>query len=242
MALRSKKRDQPSPEPESGSTPAPRRTATANTEPAPVKARRRPALIALGLAVIATGALGGAWAFSAHNEDRTVVVARTNLQPGHKVESSDLTTTTLSGADGAQLVAGKDLSSLVGDYPVTTVPNGTLLTTTMLTNTLDVRAGTTIVAIPVKVGQVPGSGLRAGDPVTLVLTAGSGSSNLPADLKPGQSWEASVASVHEQNAATAAQNTTQVVDVSVSSGTAKQVAEAAGTGQVALTLNAAGGK
>lgn len=211
----------------------------APTKPAAtsIKARRRPAIMALGVAMIATGALGGAWFLNSHNKDRPVVMVKANLQPGQKISRSDLTTTDISGGAAAALVPGSDLPSLVGTYPLGSMQPGTLLTKSMVTNSLTPREGSTIVGIPVKTGQLPGIGVQSGDNVTLVLSAGSGSANLPSELKPGQSWNAEVSSVHTQSA-TNGQGTTQVVDVTVSAGQAPQLAEAAGTGQLTVVLNA----
>lgn len=209
--------------------------------PTPVRGRRRPAMTALGIALVAIGGIVGALVLSSGGAARDVVMLRTSVVAGHQITTGDLTTTQLTGATGATLISRAQISSVVGTYPRQDLPAGTLLTSQMTTSSLDPGSGTSIVGIPVKPGQIPGQGLHAGEPVRIVLQAGSGSSGtLPEGLQVGQTWPAKVSSVNTTSANGGAGTVSTSVDVTVPATAAAQISAAAGTGQLAIVLDARG--
>ncbi|WP_244929237.1 hypothetical protein [Nocardioides sp. W7] len=55
----------------------------------PPKLRRRPALLAAGVAVTAVGCLLGAWAWSATTDTEEVLAARSTIHRGEVIEAED---------------------------------------------------------------------------------------------------------------------------------------------------------
>lgn len=74
------------------------RSAPAST---PVRARRRPAMTALGVALVAIGGIVGALVLSSGGHARDVVMLRSSVVAGHQITTGDLTTTQLTGAAGS---------------------------------------------------------------------------------------------------------------------------------------------
>ncbi len=211
--------------------------------PTPVRARRRPAMTALGVALVAVGGIVGALVLSSGGHARDVVMLRSSVVAGHQITTGDLTTTQLTGAVGVGLITQDQISTLVGKYPRQDLPKGTLLTAQMTTNSLDPEAGSSIVGIPVKSGQIPGQGLHAGEKVRIVLQATTGanaSGTLPDGLEIGQTWPATISSVTTTSSTGGAGTASTSVDVTISSGTAPQISTAAGTGQLAIVLDPSG--
>lgn len=209
--------------------------------PTPVRARRRPAMTALGVALVAIGGIVGALVLSSGGHARDVVMLRSSVVAGHQITTSDLTTTQLTGAAGVGLITQDQISALVGKYPRQDLPKGTLLTAQMTTNSLDPGTGRSIVGIPVKPGQIPGQGLHAGEPVRIVLQANTGSNaTLPDGLQIGQTWSATISSVTTTSSNGGAGAASTSVDITVPFNTAAQISAAAGTGQLAIVLDATG--
>lgn len=205
--------------------------------PAPTKARRRPALTAAGVALIALGGLGGGWVASHGGHAEQVVVLRNALQPGHPIQTGDLTTTQISGAGGVPLIPAADLSSLTGLYPTGQLPAGTLLTRAMTRTASTPSHGHALVGLAFKDGQLPGAGLRAGQNVTLVLTsATSAGTTLPAGLSIGQTWQATIADLP----AAGANSQSTVVDFYIDLSQMSSLSTASGVGNLAMLVTPGG--
>jgi len=196
-----------------------------------VRARRRPAVILLGVALIALCGLGGAWLATSGAKTSPVVVARAGLTAGQPVTESDLAITQIAGGAGVAVVPGDQARSLVGKIPVNDIPAGALIAPAQLVGALTPGPGKSIVGIPVKHGQLPSIGLRAGDQVLLVVTASPGAAAGSAPVKPGTSWAGVVVAVGDP-----ADDLSRTVDVVVDQAQAIDVATAAGTNAIALIL------
>lgn len=210
--------------------------------PAPTRTRRKPALTAAGIALIALGGVGGGWLASQGGTAKQVVVLRNDIKPGHKISMTDLTTTQMTGGAGTNLVPSDRIQELVGKYPTGSIPAGTMVTWPMTTTSTSPINGTALVGLAFKPGQMPGAGLQPGQKVTIVLAgnnsaAGGSSSELPAGLSIGQAWEATIADLPPGTPN--AQTTT--VDLYVASKDVNQIATASGVGTLALAVTAASG-
>lgn len=204
---------------------------------APTKTRRRPALTAAGVALIALGGIGGGVLASQGGQAQEVVMLRNSIQPGHQITVTDLTTTELTGAAGVNLVKAADLQQLVGRYPTGVIPAGSLVSWPMTATMVSPSGNSALIGLAFKQGHVPVAGLQPGQTVSIVLTnAGGNSGGLPDGLTVGQSWSATIADIPDPNANS--QLTT--VDLYIASKDISAVSSASGAGDLALAVTGAG--
>lgn len=197
-----------------------------------VRQRRRPALILLGIALVAVFGVAGAWLATAGRDAQTVVIARQSIQAGQPITAADLGTTQVSGTiTGAATVPGSDLESLTGKYATGPIPAGSLINPGSVVDRLTPKAGTAIVGVGLKPSQLPAGGLQAGDIVTLVATVSpqGGDTNT---VKPGTTWKATVVTVGGTS-----DDGTSVVSFSLPGDAAVSAATAAGGGTLAVVLD-----
>lgn len=224
-------------------------TTAPGREPTPVRQRRRPALIGIGIALLALGPLAGAY-IGANSDDSVPVLAlATDKLAGQELSTADLRSVSIS-ADPAQVpsIPVEDAGQVEGQLLTGNLPAGTVLTPQMLSEGPTTPTGTFIVGIPVTPGQLPAVGLRPGDQVTLVVGATQGATQQdPAGgedstarqlVDPGRTWEAEVVNV---GAATEQDVTGAItVDVAIATGQATDVAAAAASRALSIVLQPAG--
>lgn len=215
-----------------GSSPA----SGAHRGPAPVsksgtpeKLTRRPSVTALGIALMAAGALVALWVFNVNSKTHQVVVAAGNITQGSLITRTDLTTAAGTNDPATSTIPGSQIESLVGKYAAVTRTKGDLITPASITEALVPAPGQSVVGIALKPAQMPGETLVAGETVQLVDTPVE-----QADPPTGvpNAVTATVVQVHPHN-----DTGITVVDVSVSSTAATTLAAHAATGRLALVLN-----
>lgn len=228
-------------------------TTAPEREPVPVRQRRRPALIGIGIALLALGPLTGAY-IGANSDDSVAVLALANDKlAGQELTTADLRSVSLS-ADPAQVpsIPVEDVDQVEGRLLTGNLPAGTVLTPRMVDEGPTTPQGTFIVGIPVTPGQLPAVGLRPGDQVTLVVGATQGATQGavqqdPAEgedgtaqqlVDPGRTCQAEVVNVGSQ----AEQDVTGAitVDVAISAGEATDVAAAAASRALSIVLQPPG--
>ena len=191
------------------------------------KVRRRPVLIVVSVALVLFGALGGVWAWTASTSTVEVVATRTAITRGATISEQDLMLVRVSPDPALPVVVGERLGEVVGQRATTDLVAGGLLSPAQVTAVLPPASGMSVVGVSLAVGQLPGEELRPGDQVRLVQTP-----EAQADLADEPfAVAAEVLGVHQAD-------TQVVVDVLVPSGQAPQVAARAGTGRVAVVLDA----
>lgn len=195
-----------------------------------VRQRRRPAVLGLGVALVAVCGLAGGWLATRGNQSHSVVVARGELTAGQPIQASDLGTTILSGGADVSTIPGGQLSSVVGKYPNATVPGGSLVNPHGLAAAVTPGRGQSIIGVGLKPGQLPALGLKPGDRVRLISTY---SAQGGAGVKPGQAWPAIVVS-----AGPSGDNGARTVDFMMPATQAKDAVSAAGAGTLAAVLDA----
>ena len=189
----------------------------------PTKSRRRPAIIALGIALVLLGGIGVWWVTT--NLTRTVSVMATSVDVsrGETITTDDLTTIQLSAADAADLV---------GTTALVDLPAGTLITSANTGDTLAVPAGSSIVGVTLTQAQMPGYQLAAGDKVRVVetpVTQGDPPVETP------KSFNATVFTATYDT-----ETQVWVVDLVVPNREAPDIAARAATGRVALVIDSTG--
>lgn len=195
---------------------------------APLKSRRRPALIALGIALIALGAIGAWWVTTQLSTTTQAVIASRDLSAGQVLTPEDLTTADVNVPAGVPTVPGSDLTSLVGKRATGPIPQGQMLSSSAVSADAFPAAGQAVVGLSLGQGQMPAQNVEPGDTVTIVATPRQGD-----DPPTGQS-AAITATV--QSISAAGPDGSVVVDVVVAEGSASTLAALSATGRIALIL------
>ena len=211
---------------------------------AAVPRRRRPALWAGGVALVAVGALGTAGLVGgAGNRVEVLAVAR-DVPVGQTIAAGDLTVARVAADPALQPVRASERGRVVGRVAAVELRPGSLLTAGELTDTAVPGPGEQVVGVAASPGQLPARGLRPGDRILLVPVpgdaAGAGGVSGAADgaaVPVGESLPARVMQVCAADA-----NGRSTVDVLVSREVGPRVAALASTGRVALVLVSASGR
>jgi hypothetical protein len=134
---------------------------------APLSTRHRPTGYA-ALAVVLIVGLGalGFFSYSRAGAKVPVVMAVTDIPAGHTITRSDLTTVDVAG--GVTAVAGDHLSEVVGRTAAVPILPRTLVQLAMVTNSSPLSTSQALVGVAAAPGQVPSSGLAAGDTVEVL--------------------------------------------------------------------------
>lgn len=205
-------------------------------------------MLAAGIALIALGILGGAWwGTQVGGEPTRVLVLSEDVDAGEVLLRSALRGQDITAAEGLTMIPADDVETYLGMVATGNLPAGTLLTPSMFADTTLIRQGQALVGIVVTTGQVPVTGVRPGDQVTLVVGASSGAgsaripgtgeeegSALPGLTTPGRTWEATVAKVSGDLLL----DGVLYVDIEVAEAAAVELAAAAATSNLSIVLHA----
>src|SRR5665213_373697 len=134
--------------------------------------QRRPALIAVAVLLIVSGALGGLQLLNASSHKVSALVLVRQVPAGHVIESGDLGTAALSGKVAYTPASAE--ASVVGKTAARDLFAGQLLTHSMMSTTQVPDSKHALVGLRLKAGQVPSAGLADGDTVELVQVPDNG--------------------------------------------------------------------
>jgi hypothetical protein len=198
--------------------------------------RRRPAMIALSVALVGAGVLVSAGLYQRANHQVPVVLVTAAVPAGAVITAADLGTTTVVAGPGMQVIPGRQLQQVVGETAATALRPGTLLAVSELTTAQPPAAGQVLVPVPVKPSELPASGLFPGDQVLAVATPGAAGGNASAapvltHAIPGVVQK--VRSIPDQDGL-------DVVDLLVPADAGTVVAQQAATGEIALIVTRRG--
>jgi hypothetical protein len=179
--------------------------------------RRRPAMLALAVALVGAGILASAALYRSVDHQVPVLEVTATVPVGGTLTAADLGTTTVAAGPGVQSVPARQEQQVIGLVADTTLRPGTLLASSDLTNRLP--------------PQLPASGLAAGDDVLVVpVPASSGTSTGPAALA------APVPAVVQDVSAGPDSDGLDVVDLLVPAHLGTALAKQAAAGQIALVV------
>lgn len=202
----------------------------------PTRARRRPALIALGLALVALSVLASVYVTSMLGETQRVLAITAPVPRGTEIESTHIGVVELpTGPTSLKSLPAAQFEQIVdqGKVATTDLRSGQLLTEDSFADELQPPAGRSIVGIALAANQMPaGNTLQPGDAVRVVETPATGGEP-PAEAP--FTISATVLGVTESTLADQ-----KVVDVEVASNNAAALAARAATGRVALVIDAVG--
>lgn len=194
----------------------------------PPKLRRRPALVAGGVAAICLGALLAVWAWTSTTNTEEVLAARATIHQGQIITAEDVQRVRINGDPALNPLPASAYDSVIGQRAALDIASGGLLTEEATADEAVPPPGKSIVGISVTAAQSPALPLRGGDKVRVVVTPGDGGT---ASASP----QFSVAEVVDTRIDDATGNT--VVDVLVPYAEASVLASRAATGNVALVLD-----
>jgi SAF domain len=195
----------------------------------PLPRRRRPGMIALAVALIGVGILGGAALFQRVNHQVPVLLVSRAVPAGTTVTAADLTTTSVVLGAGVKAIPAGQEHQVVGLVAATGLRPGTLLAASELTATRPPSRSQELVPVALKPSQLPASGLAPGDQV-IVISAPPGSSN--AAPVPGPS----IPGVVEAVSARPDPDGMDVVDLLVAAGQGTDLAREVAAGGIALVV------
>lgn len=122
--------------------------------------QRRPGFVALAVILIVGLATVAAYAYSRAGAKTPVVMVTARVAAGHAVTRGDLTVVNVAG-DVTAIGAG-NLDGVVGEMATVDLLPQTLLQRSMLTRTNPLPAGSAMVGVALKPGQLPATGLPDG--------------------------------------------------------------------------------
>ena len=219
--------------PRNGSAPT---SAAPGLPPAPIvalpKARRRPALLALGVGLMSLGILGGAWLVQGAGNQQDVLAVARAVPFGAVITPQDLTRTKISHDPAIATVPTNELGQMVGRVAATNLTPGSLLTRASVTDQAPPLPGQALVAIALPATRLPAGALQAGDRVLIVDTPAAGA-EVP--TLPPSTIAATVVRLGPPDL-----NGVTVLDVTVASADGPALAARSGTGRIALVLQPRG--
>ncbi|MFJ3402728.1 SAF domain-containing protein [Promicromonospora sp. NPDC090134] len=216
------------------------RSATRPQRPAPpgplkpTRARRRPALIALGLALVALSVLASVYLTSSLGETYPVLAVNKDIPRGTEITASDLAPVDLpTGPTLLQAIPADQLDQIEGQVAAADLKEGQLLTRKGVVPELSPPSGQSIVGVALAPNQMPTTPVQAGDAVRVVETPATGG-------EPPVEAPFAIAATVVRVSTDVALGDQTVVDVQVASSNAAALAARAATGRVAIVIDAVG--
>jgi len=199
--------------------------------PQPVRtlARRRGALIGVGMALVALGALAFLFVSARMNETREVIAVVHDLERGSLIGADDVAVARLVADPRLAPVAADRIEDVVGLRASTDLVAGTLLTDASLAAEVIPGDGQTVVGVALLPAQMPGEPLLAGDTILIVDTPAAGEA--PPSSETPTAIEATVLQTHSR-----AEAERVVVDVVVPRADALDLAARVATGRIGVVL------
>jgi hypothetical protein len=155
------------PEPARSAPHAPPRTLRAR--------RRRPAVLAMAVALIAAGGLGGAVLYNSTGQRIAVLALAHDVAYGQVLKADDLVVARIASDPALKPLSAADQARTVGMRATTDLKQGALLLKADVAQALTVQPGQLVVGIAAKRSQLPATRLQPGVAVLVVSTPDAGS-------------------------------------------------------------------
>ncbi|WP_162606707.1 SAF domain-containing protein [Jiangella asiatica] len=136
--------------------------------------RRRPALIGLGVGLLATCGAGAAYLAQSSGDTVAVLAVAQTVHRGQVIDAGHLTTARAAPDPALEPVAADDLEHIVGQRAATDLAAGTLLSATSVTSVSIPSTGQSVVGVAVTQAQLPHHALVPGDQVRVFGTPNPG--------------------------------------------------------------------
>ena len=136
-------------------------------QPEPPKARRQPAVLALGIALIGASAVGFVfWNHQSSTKTPVLVVAR-DVPYGQQLTAADLKISDVALGPGVAAIGSGSMSKALAEVATTDLHAGALLTPADISTAPPLPPGTDLISFSVKTDAMP-TGLTTGRTVLLV--------------------------------------------------------------------------
>lgn len=140
----------------------------------PPKLRRRPGIVAAGVAATCLGAILTAWAWTSTTNTQEVLAARDTIPRGAAITSEDIARVRINADPALTPLPASAYDEILGQRAALDIAAGTLLTDAAITSELLPPDGMSVVGVALTPAQAPGLALEAGAKVRVVLTPGEG--------------------------------------------------------------------
>lgn len=200
--------------------------------------RRRPAMIALAVAMAGAGVVVSAAVYQRADHRVAVVMVTEAVPAGAVITPADLASTSITVGAGVQVIPATQIGQVSGEIAAAALRPATLLAPSELTTSQPPGPGQELVVAPLKPYDLPASGLVAGDRVLIVATSGDqgqagSAAGLPELTAPVPATVEAVNDVPDQDGF-------DVIDLLVSNANAAAAASQVSTGQFALIVTKRG--
>jgi hypothetical protein len=135
-------------------------------------ARHRGALVGVGLALVALGALAFLYVSGRLSEALPVIAVAVDVERGAVLTEADLTTAAVAPDPALTPVSVDRMGEVIGLRAAADLVAGSLLTEASVTASVVPAAGEAVVGVALSPGQMPGEPLLPGDMVAIVETPG----------------------------------------------------------------------
>ncbi|MFJ4093336.1 SAF domain-containing protein [Kitasatospora sp. NPDC089913] len=136
--------------------------------------RRRPAVLAMAVALIAAGGLGGAVLYNSTGQRITVLALARDVPWGQTLTEGDLVTVRIASDPALKPLDAADRAKAIGMRATTDLHRGGLLTRSDLAQSLVLNPGQLLVGVAARRTQLPATRLQPGLPVIVVYTSDGG--------------------------------------------------------------------
>ncbi|MGY1634916.1 SAF domain-containing protein [Geodermatophilus sp. SYSU D01186] len=198
--------------------------------PAP-RRRRRPALLALAVAMVVLGAVGAAYLATSLGQTSPVIAVAREVPWGQQITAADLVEARVSADPALAPIPYGDRDRVIGMVAATTLTPGSLLTREALTEQPLPPPGQQLVGVGVSAVQLPATPLRPGDDVLLVPVAAGGGAAAPDPAAPPRTVAATVV-----RSGAPGTDGLRVVDVLLDAADGPDVAARAAAGLIAIVV------
>ena len=195
----------------------------------PPRMRRRPAVVALSLALVVLGALLSVWAYSSLGNAQQVIAVRADISRGEVITVEALQVVRVGVDPALQVVPAADLGLLVGQRAGADLRAGQLVVPSAVTTEVVPHAGFSVVGLSLGAGQLPADALQVGDAIRVVSTPGQQGDVVEAELRVFDGTVISVAPVDTSG------NVALVVEVAALQ--APELAARSASGKLAIVLD-----
>ncbi|WP_354643304.1 SAF domain-containing protein [Kitasatospora camelliae] len=192
--------------------------------------RRRPAVLAMAVALIAAGGLGGAVLYNSSGQRIAVLALARDVPMGQTLTAEDLVVAHIAGDPAIKPLDARDRNGVIGLRATTDLHRGGVVTKADLTATPVVQPGQQLVGVPAKRSQLPATRLQVGLRVLVVSTPDTRADQGTTTRAP-ETMQAVVAAVGRTDT-----DGVTVVDVAVGEADAPRLAVWVSSGKFQLVL------
>jgi len=222
----------PSPSPGTATLVPEQARVAPHTPPRTLRARRRrPAVLAMAVALIAAGGLGGAVLYNSTGQRIAVLALARDVPMGQTLTADDLVVARIAGDPALRPLDAKDRARTIGLRATTDLRRGALLLKADVTADPALQPGQQVVGVAAKRSQLPAARLQQGLRVLVVSTPETPSGQAAGTVRTPETLAATVVTVGKVDT-----DGSLVVDVAVPAADGPRLAAWVATGKFQVIL------